>query len=94
MFRLADPGERHRLYAMPGQQRTRAAVRAIEGAPSRLAALARAAKVPQSTLARIVSGERGASVAVTQALARTLRRWARECEAQAIRLEATLREEN
>jgi hypothetical protein len=55
-----------------------------------LRALAIAADVPQSTVARIVSGERSATIAVTAALARALRRWARDCDTHAARLEATL----
>lgn len=58
---------------------TRAVQRALAGAPCSVATLARAAGVPQSTLARIQSGERNATPAVARAVARALDEWSVAC---------------
>lgn len=58
---------------------TRAVQRALAGAPCSVATLARAAGVPQSTLARIQAGERNATPAVARAVARALDEWGAGC---------------
>lgn len=58
---------------------TTAVRRAIAGAPCSVAALAAAADVPQSTLARIRSGDRNATPAVARAVARALDQWGASC---------------
>ncbi len=65
---------------------TRAMQRAIEAAPCSVAALALAAKVPQSTLSRIESGERNATPAVATAVAGALAQWGTDCTKAAKRL--------
>lgn len=78
MPRLALPRTLHRFYAMSNAL-TRAVQRAITGAPCSVATLARAAGVPQSTLARIEADERNATPAVAQAVARALHEWSARC---------------
>ena len=71
---------------------SRAVTRAVAGAPGTLRAVARGAKVPASTLARIGTGEREATPAVARAVAQALRQWARDCEQLAERIEKALPE--
>lgn len=59
--------------------------------PIPLRAIARAAHVPHSTLARIVRDERNATPAVARALEQLFARWGREYGAAARRLKAALR---
>ncbi|MGH2670521.1 MAG: helix-turn-helix domain-containing protein [bacterium] len=58
---------------------TDAVRRAIERAPCSVAKLARAAGIPQSTLARIQAGERNATPSVARSLARGLDGWSARC---------------
>lgn len=76
--RLVFPDLRHRFYAV-SKVVTGAVRRAIAGAPWSVAALARAAGVPQSTLARIKAGERAATPAVARAVASALEDWGARC---------------
>jgi plasmid maintenance system antidote protein VapI len=66
---------------------TNAVARAIREAPCSVRALARAADVPDSTLVRIVAGERAATQAVATAVARALDEWSGRCQqlARAVR---------
>jgi len=59
--------------------RTATVQRALEQIPCSVATLARAAGVPQSTLARIQAGERNATPAVARAVARALDQWSTSC---------------
>ena len=68
----------HRFYAVPDAL-TDAVRRAIARAPCSVAKLARAARVPQSTLARIQGGERNATPAVARAVVRALDEWGALC---------------
>ena len=77
MTALAVPGTRQHIVAM---NRLTVAVRqAVRRSPCTLRALAREAKVPPSTLARILAGERGATPAVAHAVAGALERWGARC---------------
>lgn len=60
---------------MNNDARTRAVRRALVMSPTSLRAIARAADVPASTLARIKSNELGASEDVAAAVADVLERW-------------------
>ena len=62
-----------------GKRLTDSVVKAVNGAPCSLRALARKAGVPPSTLSRIVSGEREATLDVAAAVADALERWAGDC---------------
>lgn len=73
---------------MPQSRRSRAVARAILESPASLRALARAAEVSPSVLARIVSEERAATIEVAEAVAWALRQWSRNCERLAARIEA------
>ena len=64
---------------MASDRLTQAVARAIRGAPCSVRALARAAGVPDSTLVRIVAGERAATPAVAAAVARALDQWSTRC---------------
>ncbi len=72
---------------------TQAVQRAIEAAPCSVRALALAAQVPQSTLARIVYGERNATPAVASAAATALAQWGTDCTKAAKRLRQVTRTE-
>lgn len=65
---------------------TEAVKRALGQAPCTVATLARAAGVPQSTLARIQAGERNATPAVAGAVARALEQWSANCTRLAQRI--------
>jgi plasmid maintenance system antidote protein VapI len=52
---------------------------AVRLSPCSLRALARAANVPDSTLVRIVAGERAATAAVAYGVADALVAWSEEC---------------
>jgi plasmid maintenance system antidote protein VapI len=80
-----DPGRQHNA-AMPRDALTDAVARAIEHAPVTIRELAREAGVPDSTLVRIVSGERRATAAVAEEVARALERWSNGCERDARRI--------
>jgi len=58
---------------------TDAVAHAIREAPCSLRALARAARVPDSTLVRIRAGERAATPAVAAAVAGALDKWGVRC---------------
>jgi hypothetical protein len=73
---------------MPQLTLSRAVTHAVRESPGTLRALAREAGVPPSTLARIGIGEREATPAVAEAVAKALRRWSRQCAALAARIEA------
>jgi transcriptional regulator with XRE-family HTH domain len=75
---LPLPPARHRFYAVSNALTT-AVRRALAQAPCSVATLARAAGVPQSTLARIQAGERQATPAVARAVARALDQWSARC---------------
>ena len=68
----------HHIDAMTTQL-TRQVQRAIEAVPCSIRALAREAGVPQSTLVRIQSGKREATLAVAQAIAGALSVWSKTC---------------
>ena len=71
---------------MPNEELTATVIAAIEAAPCSPRALAREAGVPHSTLSRIKSGERGATVAVAIAVADALERWAQRTHAESQRI--------
>ncbi|HEV8355676.1 MAG TPA: helix-turn-helix transcriptional regulator [Gemmatimonadales bacterium] len=73
---------------MPPPNLTRAVAQAVARSPGTLRALARAAGVPASTLARIGTGEREATREVAAAVGKALARWSRECARLAARIEA------
>lgn len=75
------------IAAMNRDRLTEAVTRAVRGAPCSVRALARAAGVPDSTLVRIVAGDRAATPAVATAVARALDQWSARCGqlAQAVR---------
>ena len=64
--------------------------RAIKAAPCSLRALAREAHVPQSTLVRIQSGEREATLAVAKSVELALTNWGRDCTKAAVSLHRTI----
>lgn len=64
---------------MPRDRLTETVTQAVRGAPCSVRALARAAGVPDSTLVRIVAGERAATPAVAVAVARALEKWGARC---------------
>ena len=70
---------RQHIAAMNRDCLTEAVTRAVRGAPCSVRALARAASVPDSTLVRIVAGERTATPAVAAAVARALDQWSARC---------------
>lgn len=82
---------RQYFIAMHRQALTRAVAKAAQEAPASARALALAAGVPPSTLCRIEAGEREATVAVGRAVAEALRRWARDCDRLARRIENAYR---
>lgn len=76
---LATPRLWQHIAAMPSDRLTEAVTQAVLGAPCSVRALARAAGVPDSTLVRIVAGERAATPAVAAAVARALEEWGDHC---------------
>jgi plasmid maintenance system antidote protein VapI len=64
---------------------------AIETAPCSVNALAQTADVPQSTLARIASGERRATPAVAEAVADALAEWGSTSTTASNRIRRALR---
>ncbi len=70
---------------------TRAVQAAIAKAPCSVRALAIAAGVPQSTLARIESGERQATDDVARKVVAALEGWGRDCTKAAHRVQRHLR---
>lgn len=81
----------HSIYVM-SDRLTTAVIRAIKGAPCSVNAVATAARVPQSTLSRILSGERAATPTVARAVAKTLEQWGRACTKEAARIRAVTKE--
>lgn len=79
MISIAPPPVRHYYNAM-SEELAKAVREAMEGLPGSARALALEAGVPQSTVSRILSGERGATPKVTAALAAALARWTDRCE--------------
>ena len=69
---------------------TRQVQRAITAAPCSIRALAREAGVPQSTLVRIQTGEREATLAVAKSVERALGTWGRVCNKAAVSLRSTI----
>ena len=67
------------IAAMQRDRLTAAVARAVRGAPCSVRALARAAGVPDSTLVRIVAGDRASTPAVAAAIARALDQWGARC---------------
>ncbi|MFN2566138.1 MAG: hypothetical protein ABR499_14170 [Gemmatimonadaceae bacterium] len=67
---------------------TSAVAAAVRGAPCTVRALAWAARVPDSTLVRIVAGERAATIEVAGAVARALQQWGASCDRLARRIRA------
>ena len=94
-LRVATLALGQQYAAMPNDRLTEAVRQAVRGAPCSVRALARAAGVPDSTLVRIVGGERAATPAVAAAVARALNLWGTKCGqlAQGIR-QAQLRRKN
>ena len=76
---LALPIDWQHIAAMPSDRLTETVKRAVQDAPCSIRALARAAGVPDSTLVRIVAGERAATPAVATAIARALEGWGAQC---------------
>ena len=76
---LAQPMRRQHIAAMLIDRLSETVADAVRAAPCSLRALARAADVPDSTLVRIVSGERAATPAVAAAIATALFEWSRTC---------------
>ncbi len=81
----------NRLAPMKNDPLTRTTQEVLRSFPIPLRAIARAAHVPHSTLARIVTGERGATPAVARALEGLLGRWGRQYESAARRLHTALK---
>lgn len=79
MTSLATPGIWQHIAAMPRDRLTETVTQAVRGAPCSVRALARQAGVPDSTLVRIVTGERAATPAVAAAVARALDKWSARC---------------
>jgi len=77
---LAPLGMRQQIAAMTRDHLTETVTQAVRGAPCSVRALARAAGVPDSTLVRIVAGERAATPAVAAAVAGALDQWGTKCE--------------
>jgi ABC-type phosphate/phosphonate transport system permease subunit len=65
---------------------TKAVAAAVRSAPCTIRALARLARVPDSTLVRIVAGDRTATPAVAAAVADALEHWSKDCERAARRI--------
>jgi hypothetical protein len=86
MTALDAATERHQYGAMSDDRLTKTVVAAVRTAPCSVRSLARAAGVPNSTLVRIVAGERGATVAVATAVADALDAWSDQCEQLATRI--------
>ena len=80
---------RHHIDVMPTTL-TRQVQRAITAAPCSIRALAREAGVPQSTLVRIQTGEREATLAVAKSIERALGNWGRACHKAAVSLRRTI----
>jgi plasmid maintenance system antidote protein VapI len=76
---VATPGVWQHIAAMPTDRLTETVMKAVRGAPCSVRALARQAGVPDSTLVRIVAGERAATPAVAAAVARALDEWGAQC---------------
>jgi plasmid maintenance system antidote protein VapI len=76
---LATPDTRQQIAAMPRDRLTETVTQAVRNAPCSVRALARQAGVPDSTLVRIVAGERAATPAVAAAVARALDEWGTRC---------------
>jgi plasmid maintenance system antidote protein VapI len=76
---IAALGTRQHIAAMPRDRLTETVKRAVQNAPCSVRALARAAGVPDSTLVRIVAGERAATVAVAASVVRALEEWGAQC---------------
>jgi hypothetical protein len=70
---------------------TAAVARAVRDAPCTIRALARSAAIPASTLVRIAAGERAATPAVADAIARALDGWSAACDKLARRIRAAER---
>jgi len=88
---LADPGVCDHFGRMT---RVTSAVRqAVAAAPCSLRALARAAKVPHSTLVAILSGKREATAAVASAVAAGLEGWSLKCVVAATKVRRALKKE-
>ena len=71
-------GPKHHIDAM-ATQLTLQVRRSIEAAPCSMRALARQAGVQQTTLVRILSGEREATLATARAVAAALHDWSHTC---------------
>jgi transcriptional regulator with XRE-family HTH domain len=82
---MAVFGRRQYIVAM-ATTLTRTVIAAVRAAPCSDRALAAAAGVPPSTLARLRTGEREATVAVAQAIAGALDRWSADCASAAWRV--------
>ena len=75
---LARPVLRHHIGVM-SDRLTFAVQRALETAPCSIRRLAVVADVPHSTLVRIQSGERAATLAVADAVIQALEQWGKDC---------------
>ncbi len=67
--------------------------RALEAAPCSIRRLAVAADVPHSTLVRIQSGERAATLAVAEAVIEALEQWGKNCTGAARQLRQVTRKQ-
>ena len=72
---------------------TSALLRALEAAPCSTLRLAVAADVPHSTLVRIQSGERAATLAVAEAVSVALEQWGKDCTQAARQLRQATRKQ-
>ena len=88
----APPVLRHHIGAM-SDRLTSALQRALETAPCSTRRLAAAADVPHSTLVRIQSGERAATLAVAEAVTVALEQWGKDCTQAARRLRQATRKQ-
>lgn len=91
---VASPRLRHYCYAM-SEELAEAVRQALDAVPGSDRELAIKAGVPQSTVSRIRTGERGCTPEVAAALAEALGSWASDCrEAESDLRRALEREEN
>ncbi len=72
---------------------TLAVQRALRAAPCSMRRLAVAAHVPHSTLVRIQSGERAATLAVAEAVSVALEQWGKDCTQAARQLRQATRKQ-
>jgi hypothetical protein len=82
----------HHIGAVPTRELSRAVAEAVTDAPASLRTLAKAARVPHSTLSRILKGKRKATPQVAASIARALEQWGTRCTSAARGVRRTMRE--